>query len=154
MKKLASVLLVPALLVNAVGVQSIFEFMPTAHAYTSAQNPVDSNYARTHTDKDNTEVKFEDPNLKIEINKALSEITGTTRTADQKVTIGEMKTIRFETGNATPFKPQEFTSLEGLQYLVKTEDLYLIGAKLSSSKALEPLKDLTQLKNLYLYWAL
>ena len=76
MKKHASALLVPALLVNAVGVQSIFEFMPTAHAYTSAQNRVDSNYVRTHTDKDNTEVKFEDPNLKTAINKALSEITG------------------------------------------------------------------------------
>ena len=72
MKKLASVLLVPALLVNAVGVQSIFEFMPTAHAYTSAQNPVDSNYVRTHTDKDNTEVQFEDPNLKIAVNEVLS----------------------------------------------------------------------------------
>ena len=184
MKKLASVLLVPALLVNAVGVQSIFEFMPTAHAYTSAQNPVDSNYVRTHTDKDNTEVNFEDPNLKIAINEVLSHITGTTRAAHQKVTIGEMKTIRFGKGNAGSFDqlswdeiahwsaaphnassrikyPQypvfafrELSSLEGLQYLVNTEDLNLSAAKLSSSQALEPLKDLTQLKSLNLYQAL
>ena len=184
MKKLASVLLVPALLVNAVGVQSIFEFMPTSHAYTSAQNPVDSNYVRTHTDKDNTEVQFEDPNLKIAVNEALSHITGITRPAHQKVTIGEMKTIRFGKGNAGSFDqlswdeiahwsaaphngssrikyPQypvfafrELSSLEGLQYLVNTEDLNLAAAKLSSPQALEPLKDLTQLKSLNLYQAL
>ncbi len=184
MKKLASALLVPALLVNAVGVQSIFEFMPTAHAYTSAQNPVDSNHVRTNTDKDNTEVKFEDPNLKIAINEVLSHITGTTRAGDQKVTIGEMKTIRFGKGNtgssdqlswdeiahwsAPPYNAssrikypaypvfafRELRSLEGLQYLVNTEDLNLSAAKLSNPQALEPLKDLTQLKSLNLYQAL
>lgn len=184
MKKLASALLVPALLVNAVGVQSIFEFMPIAHAYHSAQNPVDSNYVRTHTDKDNTEVKFEDPNLKIAINEVLSHITGTTRAGDQKVTIGEMKTIRFGKGNtgssdqlswdeiahwsAPPYNAssrikypaypvfafRELRSLEGLQYLVNTEDLNLSAAKLSNPQALEPLKDLTQLKSLNLYQAL
>ncbi|MGP1583039.1 MAG: S-layer homology domain-containing protein [Candidatus Altimarinota bacterium] len=162
MKKLASVLLVPALLVNAVGVQSIFEFMPTAHAYHSSENPINSQDVIGTSMHDTMNVSFKDSALQKVLNEVISKETNTSRSSTQNITIGEMKAIKLEkesfdsfSSNATDyFFRKNIKNLEGIQYLVNVKTLNLGQNLFSSPDALEPLKDLPKLENLNLFNAI
>lgn len=133
MKKLASALLVPALLVNAVGVQSIFEFMPTAHAYHSSENPIKSQDVIGTSIHDTMNVSFKDPALQKVLNEVISKETNTSRSSTQNITIGEMKAIKlekesfdsFSLGATDYFFRKNIKNLEGIQYLVNVKTLNL-----------------------------
>lgn len=133
MKKLASALLVPALLVNAVGVQSIFEFMPTAHAYHSSENPINSQDVIGTSMHDTMNVSFKDSALQKVLNEVISKETNTSRSSTQNITIGEMKAIKlekesfdsFSLGATDYFFRKNIKNLEGIQYLVNVKTLNL-----------------------------
>lgn len=133
MKKLTSALLVPALLVHTIGVQGIFEFIPSAHAYHSSENLIKSQDVIGTSIHDTMNVSFKGSVLQKVLNEVISKETNTSRSSTQNITIGEMKAIKLEkesfdsfSSNATDyFFRKNIKNLEGIQYLVNVKTLNL-----------------------------